>query len=184
MLLFTGFAIVGNEVQSTADVSSLIGSGIIGLLVILFILGYFIRKSRKKTKGGEFSKFKNEVDVDDDKNKIDDKKKKEIALAAAFISYINESIQSVQNGSYDINKVNFNRDVTIKTYGCQLRDNDLDLMKIAVKIALNKALDIISNSNAAEKKQILSELWSGTNNVVVSFSLTPEKKYEWGFEVT
>lgn len=111
------------------------------------------------------------------RNKMFKKKKREIALGAAFISCINETIQSVQSGSHNIHKASLDKDVIIKTHGCQLRANDLDIMNTAVKIALNEALDVVSNNNAEKKDQILSELWPGSNNIMVTLSLTPEKKF-------
>ena len=57
MLMFAGFAIADSQVRSTIENASQIGSGIIGLLFILFILGYVLRKKRRKASTDEFSKF-------------------------------------------------------------------------------------------------------------------------------
>lgn len=111
------------------------------------------------------------------------KKKWEIALGAAFISCINETLQSVKNGSHKIHNAGLNKNVTIETYDCQLRANDLAIMNTAAKITLNRALDVVSKNNAEKKEQILSELWPGTNNIVVTFTLTHEQKYVWGLDI-
>ena len=111
------------------------------------------------------------------------KKANEIALGAAFVSCINETIKSVQSGSHKTYKTSLNKNVTVRTKGCQLRPNDLDIMNTAAKIALNKALDFISNNDAAKKFQIVSELWPATNNIEVSFSLTSEKKFVWSLDL-
>jgi putative effector of murein hydrolase LrgA (UPF0299 family) len=52
-----GFAIADSQVRRTVDSASQIGSGIIGLLFILFILGYILKKFRRKASNDEFSKF-------------------------------------------------------------------------------------------------------------------------------
>lgn len=57
MLMFAGFSIADSQVRSTIENASQIGSGIIGLLFVLFILGYVLRKIRRKTSKDEFSKF-------------------------------------------------------------------------------------------------------------------------------
>ena len=57
MLLSTGLAIADSEVRNTVDAASQIGSGVIGILFILFILVFFLRKSRKKVTDDEFRKF-------------------------------------------------------------------------------------------------------------------------------
>ena len=90
----------------------------------------------------------------------------------------------MQSGSHNIHNTSLNKDVTIKTHGCQLRANDLDIMNTAVKIALNEALGVVSNNNAVKKEKILNELWPGTDNIVVTFSLTLEKKFVWSLEIT
>ena len=111
------------------------------------------------------------------------KKKWEIALGSAFISCINETIQSVQNNSQTSHTVSLNKNVTVKTKGCQLKANDLDIMNTAAKIALNTALDTISKNDNAKKNQIVKELWPTTNNIEVSFSLTPDNKFVWSLDL-
>lgn len=111
------------------------------------------------------------------------KKKWEIALGAAFISCINETIQSVKNNSHTSCTESLNKNVTVKTKGCQLRANDLDIMNTAAKIALNKAIDTISKNDITLKNRIINELWPTTNNIEVSFSLTPENKFMWSLDL-
>ncbi|MBN1267063.1 MAG: hypothetical protein JXA25_16345 [Anaerolineales bacterium] len=111
------------------------------------------------------------------------KKETEIALGAAFISCINETIQSVQSGSHKIHQASLNKNITVRTKGFQLQPNQLDQLNTAAKIALNTALDVVSNHNAAKKDRIVSELWPGINNIEISFSMTPEKKFVWSLDL-
>jgi len=106
-----------------------------------------------------------------------------IALGAAFISCINETIQTVQSGSYNIRKASLNKDVTIKTRGCQLQSVDLDILTTAAKIALNTSLDGVSSKYAVKKDLLLSTFWPGTNNIVTTFSMTPERKFVWDLDI-
>jgi len=110
------------------------------------------------------------------------RKKYEIALGAAFVSCINDTIQSLQSG-HQTHKANLNKKVIVRTKGCQLKPNDLATMNTAAKIALDRALDVVSKNNASEKIQIVSELWSTTNNIEVSFSLTPDQKFVWSLDL-
>ena len=57
MLMVAGLAIADSQVRSTIENASQIGSGIIGLLFILFILGYVLNRIRRKASNDKFSKF-------------------------------------------------------------------------------------------------------------------------------
>ena len=109
------------------------------------------------------------------------RKKYEIALGAEFVSCINKTIQSLQSGQ--THKANLNKKVIVRTKGCQLKPNDLETMNTAAKIALDRALDVVSNNDTAIKNQIVSELWPTTNNIEVSFSLTPDQKFVWSLDL-
>lgn len=146
-------------------------------------MGFFSRLFQKNT-----SKKKIEIFLGASKEKTmvqeqASKKKNEIALGAAFISCINESIKSVQSGSHKTYEGSLNKNVRVRTKGCSLSSNEMDIMDTAAKIALNRALDIVSKKDASQKTQIISELWPSTNNIEVSFSLTPDQKFVWSLDL-
>ena len=111
------------------------------------------------------------------------KKEYEIALGAAFVLHINETIMSVASGSNRSQKASINKNVSVRTRGFQLGPDDLRKMNTAAQITLAEALDTVSGNNAIKKNQIVSELWPTTEEIAISLSLTPDKKFVWSLDL-
>lgn len=106
-----------------------------------------------------------------------------IEMGMAFISCINETLQTVANGSRGTNHANLQKDVNIQTRGFQLSTDDLSVMKEAATIAIAAAATTVANNHAIQQDQLVSTLWPGSNTIVATLSRNSQSQFVWELDL-
>lgn len=126
---------------------------------------------------GIFGKKEMSKKTDDNINDL------KLEMGMAFISCINEIIQTVAAGSHGTQHFDLQKDVNIQTRGFQLSTDDLIVIKEAATIAIAAAATTVANNHGIRQDQLVSTLWSGSNIIVVTLSRDLQNKFVWELDL-